>query len=555
MVIPEPKVVHIPMRDGVELIGDVYLPNGEGSFPTLVCKSPYDRKRPPRFGEIAEFLDNGYAVAIVSFRGRFGSGGHFNEWTTEGWDPHPDGYDTIEWAAAQPWSNGKVGSYGISADGQWQLTTAATKPPHLCAMVTSYAADGRTCAENGMFTATLPRWAAMNDVFAVDIGTRDEWEWWLNRWKETGAPLLASFVHPGLLDTMARIDDDDYWNEFDPATRYSDFDIPVLYECGWYDRYTAVQIRHFLGVTATGGEGARGKQKLVIGPWVHGGNLAPQNDSVKFPRHARSRRIELQVRWFDHWMKGENTGLMDEPPVSAYVVGDHRWLNTTTWPPPEVSERILYLSADGAGSDAGSVHDGLLSESEPGSEAPPVEFVLDPFDPVPTIGGHGGVGWMWPAGPLDQRPAEAKSITYTTGALDEDLEVVGDPVFEFNLSSSVVDTDVVVTVSDVHPDGYSQIVIQSAVRARYRDPGKTELLQPGQIYPITLGISAVAHRFLAGHRLRIAIAGSSFPGYLPNAGTPEEPYLATNPVVATNVIHHDGEHRSRLILPCMPVGG
>jgi putative CocE/NonD family hydrolase len=215
----------------------------------------------------------------------------------------------------------------------------------------------------------------------------------------------------------------------------------------------------------------------------------------------------------------------------------------------------MYLSSAGAGVDADSVHDGLLSESEPDPADPPVDFVHDPFDPVPTIGGHGGVGWMWPAGPLDQRPAEAKSLTYTTEPLAEDLEVVGDPVLDFHLSSSAVDTDVVVTVSDVHPDGYSQIIIQSALRARFREPGNVQLLEPGTVYPFTLNISAMAHRFLAGHRVRIAIAGSSFPGFLPNAGTAEEPYLATNGVVSTNTIHHDAEHRSRLVLPCMPVTG
>jgi putative CocE/NonD family hydrolase len=550
MVIPEPRALRIPMRDGVELLGDVYLPRPDGSFPTLLCKSPYDRKRPARYAEIATFLDHGYAVVIASFRGRHGSEGKFNEWTTEGWGEHQDGYDTIEWVAAQPWSDGMVGTYGISADGQWQLSTAPTQPPHLKAMCTSYAADGRTCVENGMFTSTFPRWHAMNDVFAVDLGQRDDWQAWLDGWRASGAPLLASFIHPGLLESMAGVADDEYWAAFDPATRYADFDVPVLYECGWYDRYTAVQIRHFLGVNAHGGPGARGKQKLICGPWVHGGNLAPETEGVRFPAHARTRRIDLQVRWFDHWLKGEDTGIMEEPPLSVYVTGGHEWLESTTWPPPGVGERSYHLAASGPATPGASLHDGGLVVGPPADDEPPVSYLHDPYDPVPTIGGHGGVGWMWPAGPLDQAEPEARSITYTTETLSEAVEVVGDPVVELQASSSAVDTDFVVTLADVHPSGYSQIIVQGAVRARHRKaPGSTDLLEPGTVYPIRLELSAVAHRFQPGHRIRIAVASSSFPGFLPNPGTAEPAYLATRGVTATNTIHHDAEHRSRLVLP------
>jgi uncharacterized protein len=549
MVIPNPIRVDVPMRDGTMLAGDLYLPRG-GVFPTLLCKTPYDRARPSVYGEIAAFLDHDYAVLIVSFRGRFGSGGVANELETEAWGEHPDGYDTIEWAAAQQWSTGDVGIYGISADGFWQLTTAATQPPHLKAAFAAYAAHPRAgLMDGGVYTSVGPRWHAMTGMFNVELANLDDWYAWLRQWRDTQAPQLLSFMHRGLVDVFQHPENDDFWRQFDPGERYEDFEIPVLYECGWYDRYTGSQFTHFLGVRERARSAhARENQMLVCGPWVHGGNLAPPTSNVAFPQNARSKRIELQVRWFDRWLKGIENGIDREPPLQLYMTGAEEWLEGDEWPFPDTGEISLYL-ATGDGSDDGSLNSGSLRADPPAADEPPDSYVHDPYDPVPTIGGHGGVSWMWPSGPLDQRDAEARSLTYTTAPLTDPLDVVGEPEARLFVSTSAVDTDVVVTLADVHPDGYSEIVRQGALRGRHRGgPESTELMQPGEVYELTVRMTPVVHRFRAGHRLRMTVASSSFPNFLPNAGVAELPYLATAAVTAENTLHHDSSRPSELRL-------
>ena len=554
MVIPNPKTLQIPMRDGARLVGDLYLPR-EGRFPTLVCKTPYDRRRPAVYPELATFLDHDYAVLIVSFRGRFGSEGVANEWETEGWGEHPDGYDTIEWAAAQEWSTGDVGTYGISADGQWQLTTAATAPPHLRAASASYAAHGRAgLMDGGVYTSVGPRWHAMTGMFNVELANRDDWHAWLRQWQETEAPLLLSFLHRGLLDVFEHVRYDDYWRGFDPGERYEDFEVPVLYECGWYDRYTGSQFTHFLGVRSRARSAlARESQRLVCGPWVHGGNLAPQNDHVRFPREAHSDRLELQVRWFDRWLKRVENGIDEEPPLRLYMTGANEWLDLADWPPPAAEEQTWFLAA-GDGRSAASLNDGELRR-DPGGAVATDEYTHDPYDPVPTIGGHGGVGWMWSSGPLDQREVEARALTYTSEALGDDTDVVGEPLVRLYASTSAADTDFIVTLSDVHPDGYSEIVRQGALRGRYRGGAETEeLMEPGRVYELAWRMTPVVHRFRADHRIRVTVASSSFPNFLPNAGTAEPPHLATRGVVATNRVQLGGENASRIVLPVVPRG-
>ena len=357
-------------------------------------------------------------------------------------------------------------------------------------------------------------------------------------------------MHRGLIDVFQHPEYDDFWRGFDPGERYEDFEVPVLYECGWYDRYTGSQFVHFRGVRERArSQHARENQMLVCGPWLHGGNLAPQTDNVTFPPNARSKRLELQVRWFDRWLKGIENGIDRESPLQLYMTGAEEWLEGDEWPFPDTSEISLYLAA-GDGSDDGSLNSGSLRADPPAADEPPDSYTHDPYDPVPTIGGHGGVSWMWPSGPLDQREVERRSLTYTTEPLEDDVSVIGQPTVRLQASSSAVDTDFVVTLSDVHPDGYSEIVRQGALRGRHRgrprvhraDAARRGLRAHGR------AMTPVVHRFRAGHRLRLTVASSSFPNFLPNAGVAELPYLATAAVTAENTLHHDSSTPSELRL-------
>ncbi|MDA2925430.1 CocE/NonD family hydrolase, partial [Acidobacteria bacterium AH-259-L09] len=453
----EPQVVRIPMRDGIKLVGDLYLPEGSGPFPTLLTKTPYPRERRAR--RYRDFVSHGYAVLIVSMRGRFGSEGIFYQCKNEGWLEHPDGYDTIEWAAEQPWSTGKIGTFGTSSLAQWQLTTAPTRPSHLVAMFVSYPANHRYQADHVIRRG--PGWYYGNQAMARPLGTREDWMAWLAAWKETRLPLIASFLHPELVDHFIHTAYDDHWRDIDPSTRYADFDVPIYHEGGWYDSFRRWTLHNFAGIRQQARSGkARRSQKLIMGPWTHGGGVPRDTGPITFGPQARIDRLALHLRWFDYWLKGIDTGILEEPPVRVYVMGAERWLEADTWPLPDTRSVRYYLRA-GGGPPTGSLNDGRLLRERPGSEAPD-EYLHDPYNPIPTIGEayrRGG-----PGGPQDQRPVEARTLTFTTEPLEEDVAVVGEVRVRFFASSSAVDTDFFLTLTDVFPNGYSAILRRNGIR-------------------------------------------------------------------------------------------
>jgi putative CocE/NonD family hydrolase len=332
--------------------------------------------------------------------------------------------------------------------------------------------------------------------------------------------------------------------------------VPIYHESGWYDRYVRWTFRSFNGVRVQSrSDLARRSQKVIMGPWVHGGNVAPQTETVKFGPAAKIDRRALHLRWFDYWLKGIDTGIMQEPPVRVYLMGAERWLESDTWPLPNTTYRTFYLRSAGSARTSESLNDGRLLPEKPGAE-PPDEYVHDPYSPISSIGGHGGFGGIWPAGPLDQRPAEARLLTFTTDTLTEDLQVVGEMRARFFASSSAVDTDFVLTLTNVYPNGYSAILRQNAVRGRYRETDEKEaLLTPNQVYEFQLTLDGVANVFKAGHRLRLSIGSSSFPAFLPNPGTAAPMHLETRGVTAQNRIYHDAEHPSSIDVPVQPHAG
>ena len=356
------------MRDGVNLAADLYLPDEAGPCPTLVVKTPYYRE-----GVVSEarvYAASGYAVVIVSQRGRHGSEGVFRQSKNEGWLEHQDGYDTIEWAAQQPWSNGKIGTFGISSDAQCQLATAPTRPPHLVAMFCSYPAHHRIGGriERGIHTSSGPTWHHNNNAMSRPLRTREDWIAWLAAWKQTQVNFLASFLHPELVEQFIHTAYDDYWRDIAPSTRYPDFDVPIYHEGGWYDRYVRWTFQNFNAVCQHGrSERTRKSQKIIMGPWLHAGRAVPETDTVKIGPDAKIDRRELHLRWFDYWLKDINTGIMEEPAVRVYLMGAERWLEGDSWPLPGTQYVSYYLRA-GEGQPTGSLNDGRLLREPPEAE-------------------------------------------------------------------------------------------------------------------------------------------------------------------------------------------
>ena len=540
----EPQAVRIPLRDGVKLAADLYLPEGPGPFPTLVQMTPY-RRRPSESSRF--FASHCYAVLKVSVRGRFGSEGSFKP-DAKGAESQ-DGYDIIEWAAQQPWSNSRVGTYGISTPGTLQLVTALTRPPHLQAMFVSYSAEPRpSWVDHGVYLNIFPAWWASTDRLARRLSTREDWQAWLTDWRDNELPMLVSLLRPEFINAFFIDLYSDYWT----AADHAEINVPIYHEGGWYDRYIRPTLRNFSGIRSHArSEAARKGQSLIMGPWSHGGGV-PATETVAFSPEARIDRLALHLRWFDYWLKGIETGISEEPPVRLYVMGADQWLDAESWPLPETRYIRYYLRA-GPGPASGSLNDGRLTRAAPEPNEKADEYVHDPYDPVPTIGGHGGgASRGWVPGPRDQRPAEARSLTFTSNPLEEDLLVVGEVRVRFFASSSAVDTDFVLTLTDVYPNGYSATLRQNAVRAMHRLGGDREApIEPGKVYEFNLTLDAIANLFKAGHHIRLNISSSSFPRFLPNPGTGQPPPRVTQGITAHNVIYHDSQYPSAIELPVL----
>ena len=561
--------VSVPMRDGVKLATDVYRPvdQGEGPFPVVMERTPYDKGACSNDWAI-HFATRGYVAIRQDERGRYQSEGEYYWLRDEGWGERRDGYDTIEWAAVQPWSNGKIGTIGSSFTCLNQYLTAPTRPPHLTAMFCGQSASNAykdLYYAGGAIHMIMPTWLLTQQEAARPFrlnppggssgyaGNADVWTAWYRKTLDEGLSLERSLVSDMLRDMLDNPYYNDYWRQFAIDEHWSEIDVPILHYAAWYDRYPHSQVKHFNGIRELGGPRARNSQKLVIGPWLHGrGEIMDRIiGDIDFGPEAAIDYFDLAMRWFDHHLKGIDRGIMDEPPVRLFILGANTWRDEHEFPLARTAYTDYYLRSGPSGS-IDSLNDGVLATEPPGEEEPDV-YEYDPRNPVPSIGGD---LFVQPNGARDHRPADRLSLTYTTAPLEAATEVTGLPKIEFYGSSSAVDTDWVVAISDVHPNGYSQILRQNILRARYREGDEEPaLLTPGELYKFEIEMYPISNLFQTAHRIRITLTSSSFPKWYPNGNTGKELHEDVPGVVATNTIYHDREHPSRVVLPLIPSGG
>lgn len=543
--------VMIPMTDGTRLAADIYMPAKAGRYPALVHRTPYGKAGVRADGEY--FAARGYALVAQDVRGRFVSEGDYYMLRDEAWGKNKDGYDTIEWIAAQPWCNGNVGSYGTSYSGMNSYLTAPTRPPHLKAMFPTVAfADfyHEQKYPGGALRLYALNWMIAQDILARHFRSNKDWTEWLKMQDGSAAGFYRSLLSQEFLDTIDHPDDGDYWQPWNVSKQWSQIDVPIYHHGGWYDRFTEGATANYAGITKSGfSEKARKSQKLIIGPWPHSSAGPRQIGEVDFGAEAEVDMNAVRVRWFDYWLKNIPNGIMEEPPISIFVMGGNYWRHEKEWPIAR-TQYVPYYLHGGAGKPAFSLNDGTLSTEQPKDEKSD-EYVADPRNPVPTTGGEGNEGGL-PA-PQDQRPAEAQSLTYTTEPLKQDVEVTGQVKVVLYASSSAADTDFVATLTDVFPDGRSQYIRNDLLRARYRNGSyKPALLKPGEVYTFTFLMKPTSNLFKAGHRIRVSVAGSSFPKWLPNPNSGKQFGEDTELVKAKNVLYHDAAHASHVVLPIIP---
>jgi len=602
--------VMITMRDGIKLACDIYRPaqNGkavEGKFPVILERTPYSKRTGEPWAKY--FVPRGYIGVAQDVRGRYASEGHWWPFRDDG----HDGYDTVKWIGEQPWSSGKIGTVGTSYPGGTQHALALSNPPYLTTMIpadamSDYGVYG--VRHNGAFELRWLNWifnigGPQGSEAARDPATQEA----LLRLGEQireyakGLPLrrgetplkLNPDYENWLVQAMSHGDYDSFWKDSgdDVVAHVADYkDIPVYHLDGWYDSW-GTQVANMNYVTLA--KNKKSLQRLIMGPWTHGGRTRSYAGEAEFGPDAAIDFLAFEQRWFDHWLKTIDNGVDREPPVRIFVMGGgdaHKtpegrlfvgghWREEHEWPLARTVTTSYYLRANGQ-----------LSSEKPGNEAP-ISYEFDPRHPVPTLGGNisshnappsrhnsierpGDTENLMEQGAYDQRcrvsiwtcddtrPLSARNdvLVFQTAPLAQDIEVTGRLIVKLWASSNQTDTDFTAKLIDVYPPnkdfpaGVDLNIGDSIVRARYRNSLEhAEWMKPGEVYPFTIEMYPTSLIFKKGHRIRVDISSSNFPHFDVNPNTGETLNDNRRWAIATNTIYHDAQHPSHILLPVIPV--
>ena len=570
------ELLRIPTRDGTRIAASVWLPKAVSRYPVILMRS-LNRKQysnPRRLAIIGEMLNAGYGFVGADIRGRFESDGEFDPADSQGHDGR-DGYDMIEWIAAQPWSDGNIGTFGASHQAAYQVKTALEKPPHLRAIATwtgGYSVSGRVeGAPPPMAGGAMPLiqtliWLPNEAAGELDRLTAQGQD--MAEAKQVLARMRTNpqdtYLHLPLREApiarYGRLKElleyrlgRDASPELGPGTPYERLDYPAMHECGWYDPIAWSQVSAFSDMRKRAGTArARDGQHIVMGPWQHGTVFQQRLGEKDFGRTASNEGSGInaqQIRFFDKYVRGRDATL---PRVRYFVMGPNVWREAESWPPPGATRTKLYLRSTGKANGVGG--DGTLQREAPRDETRD-RFTYDPEKPVPTVGGAMigslNVPGMRP-GPIDQAPIESRPdvLIYSTPAFDRDTEISGPVTLKLFAATSAVDTDFTAKLTLVSADGRSINLCEGLLRLSGRNfIGKAEPVEPEKVYDITIGVGQTSIVVARGERLRLQVSSSNFPQYDRNMNTGNAIGVDAKGVVARQTIHHDRERASYLELP------
>jgi len=583
--------VMMPMRDGVRLASDIYRPKGEGRYPIIFSRTPYnfnswgDGKQRTRTATRAyEYVKKGYAYVVQNERGRYYSEG---EWDILG-VPLTDGYDAFEWMKNQPWSNGKIGTLGCSSTAEWQMAVSALDHPSHAAMVPQgYGAGvGRvgTINEQGnwyrggveqmlffswlygvehdKFKPRIPKGASQEDLIRIsrfyDLAPENP-----------RVDMAKALTHLPIQDILKNINgkqeifdkmirrkpNDPDW--FKGCIYHDDKDIgtPSFWFASWYDVSITPNISLFNHARNNSKDPfIRDNQYLVIAPTLHCAYTRATENTIVGERSVGDARLnydEQITKWFDLWLKGASNDFKETTPrIQYYTMGSNEWQSSEIWPPENTKLTTYYLHSNGhANSRFG---DGMLSTSKAKKDRPD-HFTYDPMAPVPSYGGNVCcTGNAVKGGAWDQQDMEARNdiLVYTTAILDEDTEVSGFINSKLYISSDVKDTDVTIKLIDVYPDGSAYNLDETIQRVRYREGYDKEVfMEKGKVYEVNLTPMSTSNMFKKGHRIRIEISSSNFPRFARNLNTGGNNYDEKVGITAHNTIHHSAKYPSQIQIP------
>ena len=534
--------VAMPMRDGVVLRADVWRPDTDARVPVLLQRTPYDKAlwllahapiEPGRAGEA------GYAVVIQDVRGRFASDGSFEPFRQE----LADGVDSVAWAASQPWADGWVATYGASYVGATQLLAAVGAPPALGASVPWVTAseyyEGWTYQGGALQLGVALMWAVgLAGGEAARSFLLDPWRAY-ERLPVAAQPVLRESA-PFFFEWLAHPARDSYWRESAIADHYADVRTPMLHVGGWNDIFLSGTLRNFCGLRAAGVPG----QRLLVGPWAHG-TMGEMIGDVSYGPDGSRWTIDSTQLHLDFFAEARQ-GREAAPPIRVFVLGANRWRDEDDWPPPDVTERRLFLRAGGG-----------VTWDAPGDGEAVLEYTYDPADPVPTAGGQTllpGHEISIMLGQRDQAQVEARRdvLVYRSAPLERELEIAGSVRLVLYAASSARDTDWTARLVDVHPDGRAIGVVDGILRARYRGgTDRAELLEPGCAYVFEIDVGDTCLALAPGHRLGLQVSSSNFPRFdrNPNTGDVPAEARAADFIAARQTVFQDAARASHLVLP------
>lgn len=511
------REVMAEMRDGVKLAGNLYLPEGKGPFPCVVVRTPYGKDvmyKDPRGAQ--GYTKAGYAYLVQDVRGKGHSQGFYQAFIND----RDDGYDTVEWMAKQSWCNGKVGITGPSAMGITGNLAAISNPPHLKAA----------------FVIVAPTSLGAASFIGGAFKDKDVAGW--SRGQGIAEDVIAKNAasYPDTAEQAA----------LDIQRNAGFIHIPIYNLGGWYDIFNEGSTRNFMYLQHHGSSGARGNQKLEMGPFGHG----ELSGDMEYPDGGSLGGSPNEIRWWDHWLKGIDNGIMSEPPVKAYMMAaarkghvspKNKWMYFGDWPPaPAITS--YYLHADGS-----------LSTKPPTDKNGARTYSFDPRNPVPTIG---GANLTFERGPMDQRPIGERPdyLRFRTPVLDKDVTVAGEVFANLWAATDGLDTDFMVKLVDVYPDGYEAIVLDSAIRAKYRNGRELDdvkMMTPNAPEKLKVDLWDTMITFEKGHRIEVTVTSSNAPRFDVNPNTGENPGPNAHPRVARNTVFMGAAMPSSIELPIL----
>jgi len=550
------------VRDGANLVATVALPEGQGPFPAVLVRTAYNRAGISG----AEFTHRGLAFVIQDCRGRYGSEGEWYPFVNEA----RDGFDTLEWIAAQPWCNGRIGMFGDSYLAGTQFYVAPTGSPHLAALNPRFMAGDLW--RNAYYCGGAFSLALTFSWLCFEVASRT-----------SGAALLPEFDVGKLLrelplltldekcgcgrvkayrDYLSHDRRDGYWKALSVRESMDRFNVPVLLTGGWYDYYAGETFANYRSLVEQAPTRALAEShRVIVGPWTHGVNPSSKLGQLDFGPEALRENDSTQ-RWLECLLKGGDARAFQAAPIRVFVMGANRWRDEHEWPLARAQLMRLCLHSDGAAN--GLLGSGLLSPAAPGREVPD-RYRYDPGSPVPTLGGNHSIGPYNPGlhelalpGPYDQRPVERRDdvLAYTTDPLPRDTEVTGPVTVMLYAATSAPDTDFVARLTDVYPDGRSINITEGVIRARFRERNweKPKLVKPGRVLKYVIELHPTSNVFKKSHRIRLDLTSSNFPLWDRNLNTGHPPGTDTEMRAADQAVYHNAGHASCVILTVIPAG-